>query len=65
MKYKLIKDWNSKRHNKIIKKGWVVIITIDSELEELTELGCIKVKKVKKKIKKKENKEVKTIEINE
>ena len=51
MKYKLIKDWESKRHNKTIKKGSYVVI-LKNELEELIESGCID--EVKKSPKKKE-----------
>ncbi len=54
MKYKLIKDWESKRHNKTIKKGSYVVI-LKNELEELIESGCID--EVKKTPKKKEKKE--------
>ena len=37
MRYLLIKDWESKRHNKTIKAGTYVIITRDNELDELIE----------------------------
>jgi|TARA_Y100000310_G_scaffold244499_1_gene249280 hypothetical protein len=53
MRYKLIKDWESKRHGKIITKGTYVIITRKSELEELIEGEHINApKKEKKKTKK-------------
>jgi len=52
-RHKLIKDWDSKRHGKIITKGTFVIITRESELEELIEGEHIvapkkKIKKPKK-----------------
>jgi len=49
-RHKLIKDWNSKRHGKIITKGIFVIITRESELEEL--IGGEHIVAPKKKIKK-------------
>ncbi len=61
MKYKLLKDWDSKRHGKTIKAGFYVIITIENELNELIELECIEAPKKKKKKKKKTEEE--TIEI--
>ena len=54
MRYLLIKDWESKRHNKTIKPGTYVIITRDNELDELIELECINATKPKKKKEKKE-----------
>ena len=55
MRYELLKDWESKRHGKTIKKGAFVIITRPEELEQLIELECI----AKPKVKKKENKKTK------
>ena len=53
MKYKLLKDWDSKGHGKTIKAGVYVIITIEKELEYLIENELIdKPKKTKKKKKK-------------
>ena len=49
MRYKLIKDWESKRHGKIIASGTYVIITIESELSELTKGDYIEAPKKKKK----------------
>lgn len=60
MTYELIKDWPSKRHGKIIRKGAWVVITIKDELQELIELECIvkpKKKKAKKEAKKEDKKE--------
>ncbi len=54
MRYELLKDWPSKRHGKIIRKGTFVIITKKEELEQLVELECIPKPKVKKKNKKKD-----------
>jgi len=61
MKYKLLKDWKSKRHGKTIKCGTFVYITIEDEVNELIELECIEAQKKKKK--KKEKKEEEKIEI--
>jgi len=52
-RHKLIKDWDSKRHGKIMTKGMFMIITRESELEELIEGEHIvapkkKIKKPKK-----------------
>lgn len=58
-KYQLLKDWKSKRHNKIIKAGVFVIITLEKELNELIENEYILVPKVKKIKKKKIEKETK------
>ena len=49
MEYKLIKDWESTRHGKIISGGTYVWITIDSELEELIKGEYIKTPKKEKK----------------
>ena len=54
MVYKLLKKWESKRHGKTFETGMLLNITLDSEVEELIELGCIpaplkKQKKQKKK----------------
>ncbi len=49
MRYLLLKDWNSKRHGKIIKKGAYVVITIESEIQDLIENECIEAPKKKKK----------------
>ena len=57
MRYKLLKDWESKRHKKTIKAGAYVVITLDNELQDLIESGCIEAikTKTKKKKTKKEN----------
>ena len=54
MRYKLIKDWESKRHGKTISCGTYVIITIETELAELIKGEHIEApqKEKKKKIKK-------------
>tara|TARA_R110001606_G_scaffold68796_4_gene157134 strand:- start:6019 stop:6186 length:168 start_codon:yes stop_codon:yes gene_type:complete len=53
MEYKLLKDWKSKRHGKILIAGLIVNITKQKELTELIDLGCIdKPKEVKKENKK-------------
>ena len=49
MRYLLKKDWDSKRHNKTINKGVYVVITLEDEIKELIELGCIEKPKVEKK----------------
>ena len=49
MRYKLIKDWESKWHNKTICAGAYVVITIQSELEDLIKGDHIKAPKKKKK----------------
>ena len=52
MRYKLLEEWDSKRHGKIFPKGTGVFITLKNEIDELIELGCIekpKNKEVKKK----------------
>lgn len=54
MRYKLLKDWESKRHKKTIKAGTYVVITLDNELQDLIESGCIEA--IKTKTKKKKNK---------
>tara|TARA_R110002020_G_scaffold444867_1_gene656534 strand:- start:2692 stop:2868 length:177 start_codon:yes stop_codon:yes gene_type:complete len=58
MKYTLLKEWFSQRHGKTFPAGMSVVITRQSELEELIELECIEkmveAKKEKKKKKKKE-----------
>ena len=41
MKYTLLKEWFSQRHGKTFPKGVNVIITKQSELEELIERECI------------------------
>tara|TARA_Y100000004_G_scaffold23286_1_gene23633 strand:- start:812 stop:997 length:186 start_codon:yes stop_codon:yes gene_type:complete len=56
-KYQLLKDWKSKRHNKTIKAGVFVVITIEKELNELIEGEYILAPKVKKSKKKKVEKE--------
>ena len=48
MRYKLLKDWESKRHGKIIASGTYVIITIESELSELRKGDYIEAPKKKK-----------------
>ena len=53
-KYKLLKDWKSKRHNKILKAGAYVVVTIEKELKELIEGEYIIAPKIKKAKKKKE-----------
>tara|TARA_R100001509_G_scaffold140040_2_gene94708 strand:- start:4855 stop:5049 length:195 start_codon:yes stop_codon:yes gene_type:complete len=55
-KYKLLKDWKSKRHNKILKAGAFVVVTIEKELKELIEGDYIIAPKIKKAKKKKEEK---------
>jgi hypothetical protein len=62
MKYKLLKDWKSKRHGKTIKSGTFVFITIEDEVNELIELECIEAPKKKKKKKKKTEEEIIEIE---
>ena len=49
MRYKLLKDWESKRHGKTILDGSYVVITIKSELEELIKGEYINAPKRKKK----------------
>ena len=49
MEYKLIKDWESKRHGKTITAGTYVWITIDSELDELIKGEYIETPKKEKK----------------
>ncbi len=49
MEYKLIKDWESKRHGKTIRAGTYVWITIDSELDELIKGEYIETPKKEKK----------------
>ena len=49
MRYKLIKDWESKRHGKTITAGIYVEITIESELNELMDGEYITVPKKEKK----------------
>ena len=56
MRYKLIKDWESKRHGITISCGTYVIITIESELSELTKGEYIEAPKKEKKEKKKPKK---------
>tara|TARA_R110002096_G_scaffold97773_2_gene217946 strand:- start:111 stop:326 length:216 start_codon:yes stop_codon:yes gene_type:complete len=56
MEYKLLKDWESKRHNKKLIAGIIVRITKQKELEELIELGCIETPKKIEKNNKKINK---------
>ena len=41
MKYTLLKEWFSQRHGKTFPKGVNVIITRQSELDELIQLECI------------------------
>tara|TARA_R100001440_G_scaffold29984_1_gene48223 strand:- start:1752 stop:1916 length:165 start_codon:yes stop_codon:yes gene_type:complete len=54
MKYKLLKDWFSQRHNRTIKQGAFVIIKDQNELEDLIDQECIeKIVEKKKKKKKK------------
>tara|TARA_R100001015_G_C4613414_1_gene169088 strand:- start:775 stop:945 length:171 start_codon:yes stop_codon:yes gene_type:complete len=55
MKYKLLKDWFSHRHNRTIKEGAYVIIKDQAEIEDLIEQECIE-KIVEKKKKKKKSK---------
>tara|TARA_R100000656_G_scaffold9565_1_gene10382 strand:- start:172 stop:375 length:204 start_codon:yes stop_codon:yes gene_type:complete len=57
MKYKLIKDWESKRHGKTITAGTYVIITLESELTELIDNEHIAAPKKEKKKKTKKIKE--------
>ena len=57
MKYRLIKDWKSKRHGKTISCGTYVWITIDSELDELIKGEHIEAPKKEKKKKTKKIKE--------
>lgn len=52
MRYKLLEEWDSKRHGKIFPKGTGVFITLKNEIDELIELGCIE-KPKKKEVKKK------------
>ena len=49
MRYKLLKDWESKRHGKTICCGTYVVITIKSELEDLINGDYIKAPKKKNK----------------
>ena len=49
MRYKLIKDWESKRHGKTITAGTYVWITIESELDELIKGEYIDTPKKEKK----------------
>ena len=57
MGYKLIKDWESKRHGKTITAGIYVEITIESELDELIKGEYIETPKKEKKKKTKKIKE--------
>ena len=57
MEYKLIKDWESKRHGKTIRSGAYVWITIESELTELIDGEHITAPKKEKKKKTKKIKE--------
>jgi len=57
MRYKLIKDWESKRHGKNITAGTYVWITIESELKELIDNEHIEAPKKEKKKKTKKIKE--------
>ena len=58
MEYTLLKEWFSQRHGKTFPKGMNVIITRQSELDELIELECIeKIVESKKEKKKKKKKE--------
>lgn len=57
-RYKLLKDWKSKRHGgKIITAGTFVIITRENELKELIDGEHIVAPKAKKEKKKKVEKE--------
>ena len=49
MRYKLIKDWESKRHGKTISCGTYVLITIETELAELIKGEHIETPKKEKK----------------
>ena len=55
MVYKLLKKWESKRHGKTFETGMLLNITLDSEVEELIEFGCIPAP-LKKQKKQKKNK---------
>ena len=58
MKYTLLKEWFSQRHGRSFPKGKTLIITSQSELDELIELECIeKIVEAKKEKKKKKKKE--------
>ena len=57
MRYKLIKDWESKRHGKTILCGTYVWITIETELKELIDGEHIEAPKKEKKKKTKKIKE--------
>tara|TARA_R100001440_G_scaffold171_2_gene521 strand:- start:9359 stop:9553 length:195 start_codon:yes stop_codon:yes gene_type:complete len=55
-KYKLLKDWKSKRHGSTIGAGAFVVIKLEKELNELIEGEYIVAPKIKKTKKKKEEK---------
>ena len=57
MRYKLIKDWESKRHGKTLAAGKYVEITIKSEVKELMDGEHIEAPKKEKKKKTKKIKE--------
>ena len=57
MEYKLIKDWESKRHGKTLTAGTYVWITIETELAELTKGEYLEAPKKEKKKKTKKIKE--------
>ena len=58
MRYKLLKDWDSKLRGRFLPEGTYVIVTRPEFIEELIEMGCIEAPKKKTKKKKKTEEEI-------